>query len=234
MFIKRIWRYAEGFLIFILKRRDPLTGLPDRSVLKKIHERKLFEEKISLIFLDLDNFKEINDCLGHQIGDIYLKGFADLLKKEVRDRDFALRWGGDEFVVCLFDVNKEEAENFLHRIKLKTKLLDVTRRADYLRLKEKLKEEDSSSFRNNEIVSSLGVSGGIAEIGDNIFKAISIADFKMYEDKNSNEYSSKQEITDKKVEEIISKEVGREKAKIIVKKLKDNGYDIKKDTNRPT
>lgn len=176
-------RFVESFLIFVFRRRDPLTGLPDRSALKNIHKKRFYKEEVSLIFLDLDNLKEINDCLGHQMGDIYLKEFADLLKREVRNRDFALRWGGDEFVVCLFNAGKNEAKSFLERIKMKTDCLDVTRREDYLRLKE---ESESRRLCCPDELKKVAASGGISEIKDDVFKAISVADIRMYEDKNQN------------------------------------------------
>ncbi len=85
---------------------DALTGLPNRSLL---HDRmtvalataKRSGNRLALIFLDLDNFKNINDSLGHPVGDLLLKDVAMRLKGTVREQDTVARLGGDEFVIML-------------------------------------------------------------------------------------------------------------------------------------
>lgn len=85
---------------------DPLTNLPNRSLLE---ERAAFALKIAernratlaLLFLDLDNFKNINDSLGHKAGDRLLQAFADRLRAMVREEDTFARPGGDEFILLL-------------------------------------------------------------------------------------------------------------------------------------
>lgn len=94
---------------FILKSsvvRDKLTGSYNRAYLDiSLEEEMKFanENKIavSLIYLDIDNFKNINDTYGHSSGDIVLKEFARAIKEVVRNRDVFARWGGDEFAILM-------------------------------------------------------------------------------------------------------------------------------------
>lgn len=85
---------------------DPLTGLANRVLLAE-HMKKIFARarrnkmKFSVIFVDLDNFKKINDSFGHQVGDELLKKISASLIKCVRDEDMVSRIGGDEFIVIL-------------------------------------------------------------------------------------------------------------------------------------
>ncbi|WP_196138364.1 diguanylate cyclase domain-containing protein [Aliikangiella sp. G2MR2-5] len=93
---------------------DPLTGLNNRSVfyLKLNHalkQAKRNNNKLGLLFIDLDKFKDINDGYGHESGDIVLKSIAERLIKVCRDSDVIARIGGDEFVVLLYDVNGRDA-----------------------------------------------------------------------------------------------------------------------------
>lgn len=86
--------------------RDALTGLPNRRayderVTEEIARVKRFGGHLSLVVWDLDNFKKINDQLGHTAGDKALKVVADLLSSRLRETDFIARYGGEEFVVLL-------------------------------------------------------------------------------------------------------------------------------------
>jgi diguanylate cyclase (GGDEF)-like protein/PAS domain S-box-containing protein len=91
---------------------DGLTGLPNRNLLGDRLEQALARARrnrqlISLFYLDLDNFKEINDALGHAAGDALLKAFAERLNASVRETDTVARLGGDEFVILLEDVRED-------------------------------------------------------------------------------------------------------------------------------
>ncbi|NPB05778.1 MAG: GGDEF domain-containing protein [Aquificae bacterium] len=84
--------------------RDPLTGLFNRRLfneylLKRVRELYRNGEKVSLVLLDLDDFKRINDLYGHPFGDEVLRRVARLLRTAVREGDAAFRWGGEEFAV---------------------------------------------------------------------------------------------------------------------------------------
>jgi diguanylate cyclase (GGDEF)-like protein/PAS domain S-box-containing protein len=95
--------------IKILAFYDPLTGLPNRRLLLNRLKRALASSSRSgqegaLLFIDLDNFKTLNDTLGHDIGDMLLQQAAQRLKSCVREGDTVARLGGDEFVVMLEDL----------------------------------------------------------------------------------------------------------------------------------
>ncbi|MEC7814934.1 MAG: EAL domain-containing protein [Pseudomonadota bacterium] len=91
---------------------DTLTGLPNRRRLTELFEQELFEAdqrqgSVSVCFIDLDGFKDINDKHGHAVGDAVLKTVAERLKETVRAHDVIARLGGDEFVAILRDVDDE-------------------------------------------------------------------------------------------------------------------------------
>ncbi len=90
---------------------DPLTGLPNRTVLLDRFEAAIFNAKrrgnrLALLFLDLDGFKQINDTFGHASGDHALQLVADCLSSLVRESDTVSRHGGDEFLILLADVTR--------------------------------------------------------------------------------------------------------------------------------
>ena len=107
-------------------RHDALTGLPNRllfqdrvdaALASAAHER----DKVAVILLDLDRFKEVNDTLGHHNGDLLLQEIGDRLRRILRAGDVVARLGGDEFAVLLADLAGEEAavaaaEGILHAL----------------------------------------------------------------------------------------------------------------------
>jgi diguanylate cyclase (GGDEF)-like protein/PAS domain S-box-containing protein len=97
---------------------DPLTGLPNRTLLAE-HVASRFrpgEGRLACIFLDLDNFKVVNDSLGHAAGDQLLIELAKRLRATVRPGDLVARFGGDEFVVVCQDVTQQGAVALAERI----------------------------------------------------------------------------------------------------------------------
>jgi diguanylate cyclase (GGDEF)-like protein len=86
-----------------LARFDPLTGLPNRNILRDHMERALAEWRpdnmCAVHFVDLDQFKQVNDTLGHTRGDMLLEAVAERLQTSIRDADVISRFGGDEFVI---------------------------------------------------------------------------------------------------------------------------------------
>ncbi|OPJ54978.1 bifunctional diguanylate cyclase/phosphodiesterase [Alkalithermobacter paradoxus] len=102
-------KYEEK--IQTLAYTDSLTGLYNRAYFidRLNYEINKKENKnIGIMFLDLDGFKKINDTLGHVVGDNVLKSFADRIKKYVRKEDIIARMGGDEFIILLPNVEKNE------------------------------------------------------------------------------------------------------------------------------
>ena len=92
---------------------DPLTGCHNRRFLEQVMDRELqrhtrFKLPMSLLFIDIDRFKQINDTLGHDAGDQVLQYVAKFLKRHIREADYVFRWGGDEFLV-LITCGAEEA-----------------------------------------------------------------------------------------------------------------------------
>ncbi len=100
-------------LISRIALHDQLTGLPNRRLFDDRLENAMSisdrnREKLAIVFLDLDVFKEINDTWGHKIGDEVLKAVAKLLDDATRDEDTVSRWGGDEFVMLFQQINSVE------------------------------------------------------------------------------------------------------------------------------
>ncbi len=92
-----------------LAHRDTLTGLANRYTLEArldqlVADARRYSRRLAVMFLDMDNFKTINDTLGHAVGDQFLSVIAKRLSSTVRDNDIVARLGGDEFVVVLAEV----------------------------------------------------------------------------------------------------------------------------------
>ncbi len=105
--------------IAFLAYHDPLTLLPNRAKLKLQLENR-FEYSAStpfaLLFLDLDNFKNINDTMGHEIGDKILIEVSQRILKTAEQYDFCARFGGDEFVILLQDSDTSHVDTFANRL----------------------------------------------------------------------------------------------------------------------
>ncbi|HSM25720.1 MAG TPA: GGDEF domain-containing protein [Anaerolineaceae bacterium] len=100
---------------------DPLTGLLNRRGFAELAEREIdrahrFKHSLSLLFLDLDHFKKINDEHGHLVGDQILVGIANRCKNILRSVDLTCRYGGEEFLILLVETNLEDAVEIAKRI----------------------------------------------------------------------------------------------------------------------
>ncbi|MCL7746678.1 PAS domain S-box protein [Halalkalibacter alkaliphilus] len=102
---------------------DPLTGLVNRRMFNELidqslEEAKRYEGALAVMYLDMDKFKNVNDQLGHDVGDEILKQFAKRLEENIRDSDIACRIGGDEFLILLkrTEGKKKEISSIAKRI----------------------------------------------------------------------------------------------------------------------
>jgi diguanylate cyclase (GGDEF)-like protein len=147
---------------------DALTGLPNRLLFEQRLDYGLIQAKrhgwkLAILFIDLDKFKSINDTYGHQIGDKVLMLVAERLKVFVRDEDMVSRWGGDEFVCILMNVNLE---------------------ADVISLAEKIVDHIAEECEFDGIILSISATIGIAvypqdgETADILFKNVDSAMYK--------------------------------------------------------
>lgn len=151
---------------------DALTGLPNRVLFEErldygLIQAKRHGKKLAVLFMDLDNFKDINDSHGHDMGDKVLLTVADRLRSVTREEDTVSRWGGDEFVCLLSEVKQE---------------------ADVTHLAEMIVKRIVKAVKYKEIVISIKISIGIAifptdgETADILFKN---ADTAMYKAKGT-------------------------------------------------
>jgi diguanylate cyclase (GGDEF)-like protein len=102
-------------------RHDQLTGLLHHQAFVRELELELeraarYGHTLALVFLDVDRFKEINDTLGHQVGDTVLQRLAGLLRESLRGSDLAGRMGGDEFTAYLVEADEEAGARVLSRL----------------------------------------------------------------------------------------------------------------------
>ncbi len=150
---------------------DSLTALDNRHALieyfEKISVTLTRNDSYSLVIIDLDNFKRVNDSYGHNVGDELLKAFAVNLKNTLRTDDFCCRWGGDEFVLLL----------------AQGQTLETTR----ININERFKALQEKIYHVGAHQLSLTFSFGLAffpEQSKSLEQLISIADSKMYSEKN--------------------------------------------------
>ncbi|MFZ6816009.1 putative bifunctional diguanylate cyclase/phosphodiesterase [Undibacterium sp. Rencai35W] len=148
---------------------DSVTGLPNRHFFtrrtRELEHRAKNSAKFGLLFIDLDNFKYVNDTFGHRIGDLLLIAVADRLQKTLRSNDLVVRLGGDEFAVLLDNPKSTD---------------------DALRLAEKLLALLSQSFLCEIHEFNVGASIGVAMMPDHVSTfedLLSSADAAMYEAK---------------------------------------------------
>ena len=115
--------YYAGRLQRFYAETDTLTGILNRRVTyevlqKEFHRAERYKETLSIILIDIDEFKKINDALGHGAGDLVLREFTKLVRHSIRDIDSFGRIGGDEFILVLPTANAENACNVAGRIQV--------------------------------------------------------------------------------------------------------------------
>ncbi|HKT80353.1 MAG TPA: sensor domain-containing diguanylate cyclase, partial [Vicinamibacterales bacterium] len=150
---------------------DPLTGLPNTRFMfmhltRELSRAHRLKTEVSLLVMDLDNFKEINDTHGHHVGDRALREVAGVLRAGIRPYDICVRYAGDEFIVVLSGCSGEEAER---------KRLELQTAVDALRFEPVAGK-----------LLAVGVSIGAAVFphdGDTYETLLATADSRMYRDK---------------------------------------------------
>lgn len=114
---------------------DSLTNCFNRRKIESLFNRELnrvkrYDRNLSIIFFDVDNFKQINDKLGHAIGDEVLIKLSLIVKNNIRETDFFGRWGGEEFIIILPETTKEQAANVAYLLKDKLNTTDFNIQRD--------------------------------------------------------------------------------------------------------
>jgi len=146
---------------------DPLTGLNNKRYMSTLFEQALLlatrpHHVVALLYIDLDNFKPINDTAGHAIGDEVLKTVAARLRENTRSTDICVRIGGDEFVVICTQLDNEE-----QALEIGNKIL------------KKIMAEIEIDGQRYALGASIGI-GLYPRHGDNLNELMKCADSAMY------------------------------------------------------
>jgi diguanylate cyclase (GGDEF)-like protein len=174
-----LWALFAGFLadrrrltrltgeVLQLARTDPLTGLPNRrrlqdSLAEAMAHARRYDEPLSVLMIDLDRFKRINDTHGHDTGDRVLRAVAACMTEVLRDCDVYGRWGGDEFLAVLGHTSLDGARGAAQRLCECAGALDLRRAG---------------------IDTGVRLSIGCAAAGNDVAEVLHAADAAMYEAK---------------------------------------------------
>ncbi len=189
-----------------LANHDPLTDLPNRRKFMEVLNKEIKQEKQgAVMLLDLDNFKDINDTMGHSYGDRVLKVISDRLKNIKKDKVFISRFGGDEFLILL--KNKIKIEKINEYVKIIGKAF-----------------QESVILDNNEI--HIEYSMGISRYpydSENLNQLIANADTAMYRAKKSSK--SQYVYFDQYMTDEIKEE--KEIKEILRTAVQNNGFKLK-------
>ena len=153
---------------------DSLTGILNRRIMEKILEREFQRSKryladLSVIFLDLDAFKSINDTFGHDQGDTALVHTASALLKMKRNTDSVARFAGDEFVVILPSTGLQNSEQYVNRVK------------------SYLKQNPVMTGKNKFYITlSYGIASALEKNINSSAELLKRADLRLYQAKNKN------------------------------------------------
>jgi diguanylate cyclase (GGDEF)-like protein len=151
---------------------DPLTGVFNRNFFQiALNRERLraerYKSSIGFLMVDIDNFKEINDLYGHLAGDKILREVADYLSASVRETDYLIRYGGDEFIMILIETGQTASI-------VRDRILQGSRLA-----------EQSIKLIGKPVTLSIGHSHWDPTTGVSIRETLAEADRRMYEHKNS-------------------------------------------------
>ena len=152
--------------------RDPLTGLFNRRYLYETFDRELARAKrdnypLSVMMIDIDHFKDINDTYGHQVGDEALVSLGNLLQESIRQGDFACRYGGDEFIVIMPNIHEKDVEQRAETLRHEVKDIPI-----------------NTGTKKVFMTASIGIAL-YPKHGDNLDQIMKASDDAMYEAKNS-------------------------------------------------
>ncbi len=151
---------------------DPLTGLYNRryfieQIELEFKRAKRYNRDLSLLMLDIDHFKSVNDNYGHQVGDIVLRKISSIIINQLRDSDLAFRYGGEEFMVILPETKPDDAINVAKRMKQEIMDTEHTYRTLHFKI--------TASIGIVSIKDMLGtfetVDDIIKKVDDNLYKA---------------------------------------------------------------
>lgn len=152
--------------------RDPLTGLYNRKFLEEYiesatHQALRSKTTYAILMIDVDFFKMVNDTYGHDVGDQVISGLSNIIQNTIREADLAVRFGGEEFIVLLYNSAPEGAERVAQKIKS--------------RFSEMVFEVNHERFSKTL---SVGISM-FPEDGPTVWRAIKFADIALYKAKES-------------------------------------------------
>jgi diguanylate cyclase (GGDEF)-like protein len=147
-----------------IKQIDILTELANRSNITLKFEELMYEKKsVSLVLIDLDNFKPINETHGRSAGDIVLRKVAQMLQREIRTTDILGRWGGEEFLLLMPDTGPHEAVELCQRLCKKLAVMTITTGSTSIQL--------TGSFGVSYTATSCSMSEIITAADDALFSA---------------------------------------------------------------
>lgn len=174
---------------------DPLTGLPNRILFNDrlqegIEKAKCNKTELALFFIDIDRFKQINDSLGHEVGDIVLKEIAERLQANIRKNDILGRLGGDEFTILIEELSHKEDASLLA-----TKILEV--------FKEPVKVGDHLLYASSSIGISLYPQDGV--YANDLLKYADTAMYRAKEEGRNNFQFYSAEMTEQAFEKLVMK-----------------------------
>ena len=119
--------------LYTLATQDSLTGAFNRSAVYDIieHHRSVGHRQMAVMFVDVDNFKRVNDRCGHRVGDQLLINLVNIIKSSLRETDSVIRWGGEEFVILCPMNNEDDLKRLAEKLRLSvaeddTDLPDIT------------------------------------------------------------------------------------------------------------
>lgn len=121
LFASVLSSYVEMRKLYETVTHDSLTGVMNRNALPGV-ERRVGRSQVEspssfVMILDIDHFKQVNDEYGHPVGDEVLRNTAQTMRDALRDEDDLLRWGGEEFLVCLADTDLEKAHTVAEKLR---------------------------------------------------------------------------------------------------------------------